>query len=134
KKTLWKFYTWIRSLWSRTPCEPAVKKTDFRDEVIEAVARAAGVPAADVGAQLTTPPKPEMGDLAFPCYLLAKAQKKAPPAIAQELAAKLAGTLKLCDAVEAAGPYANFRFRKREFAEAVLREVIARRPRYGASS
>ncbi len=31
------------------------------------------------------PPRPEMGDYAFPCFQLAKALKKAPNIIAQEL-------------------------------------------------
>ena len=36
---------------------------------------------------LTTPPRPEMGDLAFPCFPLAKRLRQAPPAIAAELPA-----------------------------------------------
>ena len=35
---------------------------------------------------LEVPPKPEMGDYAFPCFGLAKEQKKSPLAIAQDLA------------------------------------------------
>ncbi|HAR85443.1 MAG TPA: arginine--tRNA ligase, partial [Clostridium sp.] len=31
------------------------------------------------------PPKPEMGDFAFPCFQLAKSMKKAPNMIAQDL-------------------------------------------------
>ena len=35
-----------------------------------------------VAALLAAPPKPELGDFAVPCFLLARALKQAPPAIA----------------------------------------------------
>jgi arginyl-tRNA synthetase len=55
---------------------------------------------------LAPPPKPELGDLAFPCFRLAKALRKAPPQIAQDLAAALAGH-ELVANTRATGPYLN---------------------------
>lgn len=82
----------------------------FRDDVLRALEGALGADAAtvgDLGAALTTPPRIEMGDLAFPCFALAKARRKAPPAIAAELAAGIrpAGALAR---VTALGPFVNF--------------------------
>ena len=37
-----------------------------------------------------TPPKPEMGDIAFPLFPFARALKKAPPLIAREVVARIA--------------------------------------------
>ena len=82
----------------------------FREDVLEALAGALGEDAAvvgDLGAALTTPPKIEMGDLAFPCFALAKVRRKAPPAIAAELAAAIGPRGSLARAA-AIGPFVNF--------------------------
>lgn len=50
---------------------------------------AAGLTLAEVQDALAAPPDPAMGDLAFPCFKLAKALRKAPPQIAADLAARL---------------------------------------------
>lgn len=104
----------------------------FRSEIVEAVARHTGLPPPEVEAALTTPPRPEMGDYAFPCFALAKKLKKAPPEVAKEVASKIAAELTLFEKVEPAGPYVNFRVHKLTFAEAVLREAV--KPGYGTSS
>lgn len=59
---------------------------------------------------LERPPKPEQGDLAFPCFQVAKSRKKAPPVIAGEIAKALSASLPIefC-AVTALGPYVNFK-------------------------
>jgi arginyl-tRNA synthetase len=63
----------------------------------------------EIVAQFGAPPKPEMGQIAFPVFQLAKALKAPPPQIAAELAVELnkAG-LPLVGKVQSAGPYVNF--------------------------
>ena len=61
------------------------------------------------------------GDLAFPCFMLAKLERKPPQQIAQELAEKLAGTLD----VEAEGPYVNLTFAAEDVVGTVLRPLLA---------
>ena len=61
---------------------------DFITALAETIAKAAGMPAEEVRALLETPPDPKMGDAALPCFKLAKTLRKAPPAIAKELARK----------------------------------------------
>jgi arginyl-tRNA synthetase len=56
---------------------------------------------------VVAPPNPEMGDLAFGCFALAKAARLAPPKIAADLAAAFAPSGAVVRAV-AAGPYVNF--------------------------
>jgi arginyl-tRNA synthetase len=90
---------------------------------------AAGVsPAPEIeGRMIERPPSPEMGDYAFPCFTLAKAMRKAPPAIAGELAERLNAAARaqpLLTAVEAAGPYLNFRVAPEAMAEHTLRGVL----------
>lgn len=72
---------------------------------------------------LETPPNPQLGDIAFPCFQLAKVLRKAPPLIAGELAELVKSDY--FAKVEAAGPYVNvFLNRHRVTAEVI--ETIAR--------
>jgi len=89
---------------------------DFRDVVLDALVSALadtdGAPGREVLAKaLSHPPDPSKGDLAFPAFPLAKALKKAPPAIASELAETITARLDAMSAiarVETAGPFLNF--------------------------
>jgi arginyl-tRNA synthetase len=97
----------------------------FRDAVLDsltsALADVEGAPdRAALAAALSKPPKPEMGDLAFPCFPLAKALKQAPPRIAAELAEKVP-VGGLVARAQAFGPYLNFF----SAAGAVLGELVA---------
>ncbi len=74
--------------------------------------------------ELTSPPKREMGDLAFGCFALAKVEGNNPVEIAKELKAKsekLTGGL--IEKVEAFGPYVNFFLNSNELAKQVLENV-----------
>ncbi|MDE7084003.1 MAG: arginine--tRNA ligase, partial [Clostridia bacterium] len=48
-----------------------------------------GVPATEIEGAIALPPNTEMGDYALPCFKFAKAMRKSPVAIAQELAAQI---------------------------------------------
>jgi arginyl-tRNA synthetase len=102
----------------------------FADRIRDALAAATGLPAGEL--RLEQPRDPSLGDFAFPCFPLAKALKKAPPAIAGELAAKLGRALGGISAV-ATGPYINFRIDRGELARAVITQVADRGPAYGHS-
>ena len=80
--------------------------------------------------ELATPPDKTMGDIAFPCFVLAKKSKRNPAEIATELAAKI-GPTELISKVEAAGPYVNFRLNDEAFTQAVLGEVAKMDQQYG---
>ncbi len=79
-------------------------------------------------AELSTPPKADMGDFAFPCFALAKAEGKNPAEVATELAEKLSDLFtkeemkqaSLIREVKAFGPYVNFFLDKSELASFVL--------------
>ncbi len=58
---------------------------------------------------LVEPPNPDLGDLAFGCFPLAKALKKGPPQIANELKLKIQPDA-VISKVEAVGPYLNISF------------------------
>ena len=105
---------------------------DFQLEIAKTIAAACNMNAGELVGWLETPPNPEMGDFAFPCFRLAKQLKKAPAAIAAELA----DTVALPDGVEkaaAAGPYLNFYMNRAALSKATLRRVFAEGARYGGS-
>jgi arginyl-tRNA synthetase len=90
---------------------------------------------------LTRPPKPEMGDLAFPCFPLAKPLRKNPAQIAsglletaQEQLAKAtrAGVIPRVERLEPAGPYLNLFFAAGALAAYVCKRVAQAQPPYGA--
>ena len=76
----------------------------------EKIAAVIDMPVEDVVALISTPPRPDMGQLAFPCFQLAKARREAPPKIAAAIAEQLqvdpqdgSGLTR----ISAAGPYVN---------------------------
>jgi arginyl-tRNA synthetase len=78
------------------------------------------------------PPSSELGDYAFPCFVLAKELKKNPV----EIAKSLAGIIKSgeLEKVEARGPYLNFFINRTLLAEATLKEILKQKSKYGCSN
>ena len=104
---------------------------DFRGEAARVIARHAELEREAVERMLTVPPKPDMGDFAFPCFTLAKKWRKAPPLIAQEIAEKASGDLDLLCGAQALGGYVNLSVDRARFADAVLREATSAGEAYG---
>jgi len=80
---------------------------------------------------IESPPSPELGDFAFPCFTLAKEMKKNPVQIAQELSKKIKSSE--FEKVEAKGPYINFFLDKNLMANNILNDVIIKKEKYGSS-
>ncbi len=81
---------------------------------------------------LEVPPDSSFGDLAFPCFTLAKTYKKAPAQVAGELAANLAGEKGLYfNKVAAGGPYLNFFIAPEAYGREVLRQIWQEEEKYG---
>ncbi|HUR26678.1 MAG TPA: arginine--tRNA ligase, partial [Planctomycetota bacterium] len=107
----------------------------FADQLRANVARAAGVDAGSV--RLDAPRDEKQGDLALPCFVLAKERKVAPPALAALLARELdeGGAHATPDVrAFATGPYVNFRIARPALARAVFAEISSLGARYGGSS
>ena len=105
---------------------------DFRMKIAEAIADRTGLGRDEIAELLETPKNPDMGDVAFPCFRLAKTMRKAPPRIAAELAESIA----LPEGVQsaaAAGGYLNFMLDRGAQAGAVLRRIFEEGERYGGS-
>lgn len=105
---------------------------DFTLEIAKMLAAAAEIPVEDAAAAVEVPANKAMGDYAFPCFRLAKVFRKAPPLIAQELAAKL-GKPAFLSKIEVVGAYVNFFLDKGVYAEQVLCRVLREKESYGKS-
>lgn len=81
---------------------------------------------------IEVPTDEKMGDYAFPCFKLAKILRKAPPAIAGDLADRIQGN-PLFKKVESVNAYLNMFMSREEFAVAVLQEVMPAPDKYGSS-
>ncbi len=66
-----------------------------------------GMEADDILPLLVRPPKPEMGDIGFPCFSLARERKMAPPRIAAEIADVIVPGEPFSE-IKCVGPYVNF--------------------------
>ncbi|UOE95452.1 arginine--tRNA ligase [Alkalihalobacillus sp. LMS39] len=73
-----------------------------------------------------------MGDLAFPCFSLAKSLRKAPQQIAVDIANKI--THPLFEKVEATGPYVNVFLHKKKVGETIVKKIIETKGTYGQLS
>ena len=81
---------------------------------------------------LQVPPKPELGDLAFPLFAFAKAFAKAPNVLAQELSADInALTDKPDGEAFAAGPYMNVRLNMDKMVADLYKRIIKEACEYG---
>jgi arginyl-tRNA synthetase len=65
---------------------------DLLHHLAQLLAAAAGVEIADIEPHLVPPPKPEMGDLALPCFALSKRLRKPPAEIAAAIAQAFRGS------------------------------------------
>lgn len=76
---------------------------------------------------LETPPSPEIGDFALPCFTLAKVYKKSPQEIAKDLAIKIKPRGHVSK-IEANGPYLNF-FIDKEYVAKTIIESKRKKPK-----
>ena len=76
------------------------------------------------------PPEASMGDIAIPCFKLAKTLRKGPPMIASALAEDM--KLEIIEKAEAVNGYLNVYFSADALSEHVLNEIKAKGDKYGS--
>jgi arginyl-tRNA synthetase len=94
----------------------------FASYVVAALAPHVPLTEAAIADLLEAPPSPELGDLAFPCFSLAKALRKAPGAIAVELSGVVTSPVVTATA---AGPYLNFKLDRAHVGAALVADILA---------
>src|SRR5215217_4829776 len=104
--------------------------TTFKRDIARVIAPATGLDEAAVEGAITLPQHSDHGDFSFPCFPLAKTLRKAPAAIAEELARTLTPPAGFTQ-IKALSGYLNFFVDKSDFARRVLGEVLLRGADYG---
>ncbi|MFO1535338.1 MAG: arginine--tRNA ligase [Thermoplasmatota archaeon] len=107
--------------------QPRDPMAGFRAEVDRLLAAAARALKVETSwPALESPPDPAMGDLGLPCFSLAKALRKAPNAIALDVASAVPPEGRTWVAkVEAQGPYVNFSVDRAKLADLVFSDPQA---------
>ncbi|URN95163.1 MAG: arginine--tRNA ligase [Candidatus Pristimantibacillus lignocellulolyticus] len=86
----------------------------------------------EVAALLEKPKNSEMGDIAFPCFTLAKKLRKAPQQIASELAENIQANL--IQEVKVVGGYVNIFLNQEKLTKDVLQIIMSQKEQYGSIS
>lgn len=106
---------------------------NFKNEIIKKLYDMnIGLSEEEIASAVEVPADSKLGDYAFPCFKLAKMMRKAPPAIAADIAQKLKDD-ELFEKVENVNAYVNFFIDKRVFLENVLTETLEKGKDYGRS-
>ena len=106
---------------------------DLKEKLIKEISLLTELDIQTVEKAIEVPPNPEMGDVAFPCFPLAKVMRKAPPVIASELAERFP-KLDFIDKAVQNGGYLNFFFSRGYFAKEQLKEVMEKGSEYGRTN
>jgi len=105
----------------------------FVEAISDQVASATGLETEQVAALLETPPNPEMGDYALPCFTFAKTMRKAPNVIAEDLSGQIQ-TGDVITEVRPTGPYLNFFVSKSDLVTSTMKRVLDQGEDYGRSN
>ena len=97
---------------------------DYKEHIAKKLGEITGLSCDELIKVMETPPEPKLGDIAFPCFILAKTMRKAPPVIASELLESFSEDEQF-EKVEAVGGYLNFFCNRVEFIKDVLQRVKA---------
>jgi len=104
----------------------------FIESIITQLASLTGLGNQEVDSLLQRPPDVKVGDFAFPCFSLAKRERKNPAQLASEFAAKFQPDDHI-DRAEATGPYLNFFLNRRAYVEHLLRSIHGQGEDFGNS-
>jgi len=107
---------------------------NYKEETAKILAEVAGLPVEQILSAIEIPPQRELGDYAFPCFILSKSLRKAPPVIASELASDPRLSAPWLSKVVCAGGYVNFFVDKGEYAKEILSQILTLRNSYANST
>src|ERR671931_1391287 len=95
----------------------------FVDDLVQFLKSRLQLDAAESRRSIEIPPSIQLGDYAFPCFPLAKTLRKAPQAIASELASSFQPTALIREA-RATGPYVNFFVDRAAYSQRGLASIV----------
>lgn len=103
----------------------------MKEKIVELISQnIEGMTNDEISLSIEIPPRPEMGDYAFPCFRLAKTMRKAPNMIAADIKAAI-GDTDFLDKIEVQGAYLNFFIKPELFVKSMV--DAAKAPDFGGS-
>ncbi|MGN0151022.1 MAG: arginine--tRNA ligase [Wujia sp.] len=97
----------------------------MKNKIVKLIAdNVEGLTASEIESLIEIPPKPELGDFAFPCFRLAKTMHKAPQMIATEIKDAI-GEIDFLDDIQVQGAYLNFYVNKETFVRSMVDAAIS---------
>lgn len=105
---------------------------DYKKKIAELIKEHIDMDVLSIENLIEIPPRPEMGDFAFPCFQFAKALRKSPNMIATELKEKL--NTEGFEKIDNLGPYVNFFADKAIFTKNAIDKILEEGDNYGASN
>ena len=96
----------------------------MKEQILELLSKAIpDLTTEEISGLIEIPPKPELGDYAFPCFRLAKTMHKAPQVIASEIKDSI-GEVEYIDEIRVVGAYLNFFLNKNIYVKNVLDSAL----------
>ncbi|MFW5976912.1 MAG: arginine--tRNA ligase [Candidatus Nanoarchaeia archaeon] len=105
--------------------------SEFLETVVFSLVKSTSLSEDEIKDVLEKPKDSSLGDLAFPCFILAKKEKKSPQIIAQELAKKVSSH---SFEVTCVGPYLNFKQDKETFKYTIISQIFKEQQNFGSLS
>lgn len=105
---------------------------DYKNTLVKRIKEHVDMPEEKIEALIEIPPRPEMGDYAFPCFQLSKVLRKAPNLIAEELKTNI--NKEGFEKIETMGPYLNFFVDKSVFTQNTLEKILSEKENYGKTN
>lgn len=106
---------------------------NFEEKIKEAITKVTGLTKQDVEVKKPFGTAIKFGDLTFPCFTIAKKQKKNPKKVAQEIADKLEKKLpKEIEKMSVVGGYVNFFLNKNFLTKDIIKRILKEKTKYGS--
>ncbi|MBM7544222.1 arginine--tRNA ligase [Periweissella beninensis] len=108
---------------------------DNKQQIADVLSQALGdniLSNIDILNKIEVPKTSDLGDLAFPTFMLAKVMRKAPQQIATDLVEKI--DKNNFEKVVAMGPYVNFFLNKEKVGAQILTDILTQQANYGTNN
>ncbi|MDP2628362.1 MAG: arginine--tRNA ligase [Nanoarchaeota archaeon] len=99
--------------------------------ITKILSKEVGLKKEEIENLIEVPHSPELGDYAFPCFVLAGRFKKNPGEIAFEIKNKIKKLPKEIDEIKVSGAYINFFVNKKILSENVIKDILSKKEDFG---
>ncbi len=97
----------------------------MKSKIVDLIAKnVEGLSSEEINSLIELPPKPELGDFAFPCFRLAKTMHKAPQMIAADIKQAI-GDVDFLEDIQVQGAYLNFFVNKGLFVKTMIENAMS---------